>query len=86
MDSSTLSPEERERLKPRVEAALEKVRPSLQMDGGDASLLDITPEGIAIIELSGHCQMCSISPMTIKMGIERMVMQEVPEIRGVEAA
>ena len=76
--------QEIELLKPRVETALDKVRPMLQHDGGDASLLDITPEGVAIIELEGHCQSCSLSPMTMKLGIERVIMVEVPEIRAVE--
>lgn len=63
---------------------MEKVRPFINNDGGDVDLVDITPEGIAIVQLSGHCENCSLSPMTMKLGIERMLLSEVPEIRGVE--
>jgi Fe-S cluster biogenesis protein NfuA len=72
-------------LKVRVEAVLDKIRPAIQMDGGDADLIDITPEGLAIVQLTGHCETCSLSPMTMKLGVERMIAEEVPEITGVES-
>jgi Fe-S cluster biogenesis protein NfuA len=79
------TPEEIEKLKSRVEAVLDKIRPAIQMDGGDADLIDITPEGVLVVQLTGHCETCSLSPMTMKLGVERMVLQEVPEIRAVES-
>lgn len=79
------TPEEITQLKVRVEAALDKIRPSIQMDGGDADLLDITSEGLAVVQLRGHCETCSLSPMTMKLGVEQLILQEVPEIRGVES-
>jgi Fe-S cluster biogenesis protein NfuA len=79
------TPEEIVKLKERVEAVLDKIRPAIQMDGGDAELIDLTPEGVVIVQLTGHCESCSLSPMTMKLGVERMVLQEVPEIRAVES-
>jgi Fe-S cluster biogenesis protein NfuA len=78
------TPDEITALKVRVEEALDKIRPSIQGDGGDAELIDITPEGVAIVQLHGHCQTCSLSPMTMKLGVERLVLTDVPEIRAVE--
>jgi len=72
-------------LKARVETVLDKLRPMIQKDGGDADLIDLTPEGVAIVQLTGHCETCSLSPMTMKLGVERMIMSEIPEIRGVES-
>ena len=78
------TPEEIAQLKERVEAVLDKIRPAIQMDGGDADLVDITPEGVAVVQLTGHCESCSLSPVTMKLGVERMIAEEVPEITGVE--
>ncbi len=79
------TPEEITKIRERVEAVLDKIRPAIQNDGGDAEVVDITPEGILVVQLTGHCETCSLSPMTMKLGVERMVLQEVPEIRGVES-
>jgi len=79
------TPEEIARLKERVESALEKIRPAIQMDGGDAELIDLTPEGVVVVQLRGHCETCSLSPMTMKLGVERLIMEDVPEIRAVES-
>ena len=79
------SPEEIAKLKDRVQVALDKIRPAIQMDGGDADLVDITPEGVAIVELRGHCETCSLSPMTMKLGVERLILEDVPEIKAVES-
>ena len=64
---------------------LDKIRPAIQMDGGDAELVDLTPEGVVVVQLTGHCETCSLSPMTMKLGVERMIHEEIPEIRGVES-
>lgn len=74
-----------EETKKRVEAALEKVRPALQADGGDAEIVDITPQGVVTLQLVGACGGCAMSTMTLKQGIERIVRMEVPEITAVEA-
>jgi Fe-S cluster biogenesis protein NfuA len=80
-----LTPEEIAALKVRVEAVLDKLRPAIQNDGGDADLIDLTPEGLVIVQLTGHCESCSLSPVTMKLGVQRMIMDEIPEITGVES-
>ncbi len=72
-------------LKEKVEAALEKVRPSLQADGGNVELLEVTDEGIVKVKLTGACGGCPMSQMTLKMGIERVVKEAVPEVKEVIA-
>jgi Fe-S cluster biogenesis protein NfuA len=72
-------------VKKRVEAALDKVRPALQADGGDAEIVEITPEGVVLLQLVGACGGCAMSTMTLKQGIERIIRMEVPEIQSVEA-
>jgi len=79
------TPEEIVKLKERVEVVLDKIRPAIQMDGGDAELIDVTPEGVAVVQLTGHCETCSLSPITMKLGVERMIGEEVPEIVAVES-
>jgi Fe-S cluster biogenesis protein NfuA len=69
----------------RVEAALNRVRPALQADGGDAEIQEITPEGVVTLRLVGACGGCAMSTMTLKQGIERVIRMEVPEIVSVQA-
>lgn len=68
----------------RVEEVLERVRPGLQFDGGDVELLNVQ-DGVVFLHLTGACAGCAMSTMTLKMGIERAIRQEIPEIRSVEA-
>jgi Fe-S cluster biogenesis protein NfuA len=68
-----------------VEKALEKVRPMLQADGGDVELVEVTPEGVVKVRLQGACGSCPMSMMTLKMGIERYLKREVPEVTEVVA-
>ncbi len=68
-----------------VEAALEKIRPALQADGGDVELVEVTDDGVVRVRLIGVCSSCSMAMMTLKNGIERVLKEEVPEIRAVEA-
>jgi len=72
-------------VKEKVEAALGKVRPALQADGGDVELVEVTPEGVVKVKLTGACGGCPMSQMTLKMGIERVLKQDVPEIKEVVA-
>lgn len=69
----------------KVEEALDQVRPYLQADGGNVSLLEITDEKIVKLELLGACKSCSMSMMTLKAGIEESIKRSVPEIIAVEA-
>ena len=72
-------------LRERVEEVLDAVRPSLQAHGGDVNLVDVTPEKIARVELTGACGGCPMASITLKLGIERVLAEEVPELAGVEA-
>ncbi len=71
-------------MKEKVEAALNKVRPALKADGGDVELVDVQ-DGVVKVRLTGACGGCPMSQMTLKMGIERHLKQEVPEIKEVIA-
>ena len=70
-------------MKERVQKVIDKIRPSLQADGGDVQLIDVV-NGIVTVKLQGACAGCPMSQMTLKNGIERLVMQEIPEIKAVE--
>jgi len=72
-------------MREKVEAVLEKVRPMLQADGGDVELVDITDKGIVLVRLTGACKGCPMSQMTLKNGIERIVLKEIPEVKAVES-
>ena len=72
-------------MREQVEAALGKIRPSLQADGGDVELVDVTGGGIVQVRLTGACKGCPMSQMTLKNGIERILMQQVKGVKGVEA-
>ena len=69
----------------KVEEALELIRPYLQADGGNVSLIEITDDNIVKVELMGACRSCSMSMMTLKAGIEEAIKRAVPEIKSVEA-
>ena len=69
----------------RVEGVLAQIRPYVQQDGGDLELIDIV-DGIVQIRLAGSCVGCMYSMMTLQAGVERMLKEQVPEIKAVEAA
>ena len=70
----------------RVEKVLEKVRPYIQSDGGDIALVSVDEaSGIVKVTLSGACGTCPSSTATLKGGVERMMRQEIPEIKEVVA-
>ena len=68
-------------LKEKVESALNKVRPSLQADGGDVQLIDVDDQGVVKVRLTGACGGCPMSQMTLKI-----LKQNVPEVTRVESA
>lgn len=72
-------------LKNKVQEALNKVRPSLQADGGDVQLVDVDENGVVKVKLTGACGGCPMSQMTLKMGIEKVLKQNVPEITRVDS-
>ena len=69
-------------MRDKVEAALNKIRPALVADGGNVELVDIN-DGTVKVKLTGACAGCPMSTMTLKMGIERVLKQDIPEIKEV---
>lgn len=72
-------------MREKVEAALNKIRPMLQADGGDVELVDVTQDGFVKVRLRGACMGCPMSEMTLKAGIEKQLMTDVPEVKKVIA-
>lgn len=72
-------------LKAKVEEVLDQIRPYLQADGGNVTLVEITKGNIVRVELQGACKSCSMSLMTLKSGIEEAIKRALPEIKSVEA-
>lgn len=70
-------------MKEKVENALNKIRPSLMADGGNVELIEVTPDGTVKVKLTGACGGCPMSQMTLKQGIERVIREEIPEIKEV---
>lgn len=73
-----------ETLYQKVDKALDMIRPSIRMDGGDVELIDVEA-GVARVRMVGACGGCPMSTMTLKMGIERAIRHQVPEVKSVEA-
>lgn len=70
-------------MKEKVQKALDKVRPNLQADGGDVELVDVGADGVVKVRLLGTCHGCPMSQMTLKMGIEKYLQKEIPEVKEV---
>lgn len=71
--------------KQKVEEVLDKIRPSIQADGGDVELIDIREDNVVVVRLKGACGNCPMSTLTLKAGIERIVKEEIPEVKEVIA-
>ena len=69
----------------KVQAALDSIRPALQMDGGDCDLVEVTADGTVSIHMRGACDGCPSSTMTLTMGIEKRLRASVPEVQRVVA-
>lgn len=70
-------------MKEKVMKALEKVRPMLMADGGNVEFIDVSADGVVKLKLTGSCGCCPMSQMTLKTGIERILKEQVPEIKEV---
>ncbi|HSW58577.1 MAG TPA: NifU family protein [Dehalococcoidales bacterium] len=68
----------------KVKAALDQIRPALQADGGDVELVAVK-DGVVSVKLTGACNGCPMATMTLKRGIEKIIKQQVPEIKEVVA-
>ncbi|NCC26137.1 MAG: NifU family protein [Deltaproteobacteria bacterium] len=73
-------------MREKVEAVLKTIRPTLQADGGDVELVEITADNVVRVRLQGACKGCPMSQMTLKNGIEKIILKQIPEIRAVESA
>lgn len=71
--------------KQKVEEILDRIRPYLQADEGDIELINISESGIVEVKLLGACSDCPLSIMTLRAGIERTLIREIPEIKRVES-
>jgi Fe-S cluster biogenesis protein NfuA len=66
-----------------VEKVLDKVRPAIQSDGGDVVLVNIREDNVIEVRLTGACSGCPMSTLTLKAGIERVLKDEIPEVKEV---
>lgn len=73
-------------MKEKIEAALKKIRPMLQADGGDIELVDVSKDGVVKVKLTGACGCCPMSQMTLKNAVEQKLKKEVPGIKEVISA
>lgn len=71
--------------KEKIEAALNEIRPALQADGGNVEFVDANEQGVVLVRLQGACAGCPSATMTLKMGIERTLMERVPGVTAVQA-
>jgi Fe-S cluster biogenesis protein NfuA len=69
----------------RIEETLQQLRPYLEADSGNVSLVEVTDEMIVKLRLTGACSSCSMSAMTLKAGLEQSILKAIPEIKAVEA-
>lgn len=69
----------------QVQAAIAEIRPALQGHGGDIELVGVDEDNIVKVKLQGACSGCPGAAMTMKMGVERILKERVPEVKGVEA-
>ena len=70
-------------MKDKVPAVIDSIRPALQADGGDIEFIELTEDGIVKVRLQGACGACPMSELTLKMLIERAIMDEIPEVKEV---
>ena len=68
-----------------IEAALDEIRPALIQDGGNVEYVDTNDDGVVLVRLQGACAGCPSATMTLKMGIERTLMERVPGVTAVQA-
>ena len=72
--------------KEKVQAVIDEIRPMLQADGGDIELVDVEPgEGVVKVMLTGACGCCPMAQMTLQMGVQRRLQQEIPDVKEVVA-
>ncbi|MFQ6108476.1 MAG: NifU family protein [Candidatus Aminicenantales bacterium] len=70
-------------MREKIKKALDEIRPYLQADGGDVELVEVTPDGVVKVRLTGACGGCPMSDMTLRMGVERQIKKRVQEVKEV---
>jgi Fe-S cluster biogenesis protein NfuA len=70
-------------MKEEVKKVIDRIRPSLQADGGDVELIDVGDDGVVKVRLVGACHGCPMAQTTLKNGIEKVLKQEVPAVKSV---
>ena len=80
-----MNPQEIEAAELRIREALTELRPFLEADGGDITLDEVTPDGLARVRLHGNCLGCAMVPMTMKAGVEEAIKRVAPQVKRVEA-
>ncbi len=70
-------------LRDRVQSVIDLIRPAVQADGGDIELVDVTPAGVVSIRFHGACNGCPSAGMTLQDGIQRNLIERVPEVTKV---
>lgn len=70
-------------MREQVEKVLNKVRGVLMAEGGNVELVEVSDDGVVKVKLTGACGCCPMSQMTLKMGIEQALKQEIPQIKEV---
>jgi Fe-S cluster biogenesis protein NfuA len=78
-----MNKQKQSKMKEEVKEAIKYIRPSLQADGGDVELLEVTEEGVVKVRLMGACSGCMMAQVTLKSGIENYLKQQVPEVKEV---
>lgn len=72
-------------LENKIIKSLDRIRPYIQRDGGNIEFVSVNEEGIVTVKFFGACVGCSLQVFTLKGGVEALLMEEVPEVKGVEA-
>ena len=80
-----MTAEAQQSVEQRLELSLESVRPYLRADGGDVKLVRIRPDGVVELQWLGTCLICPMSQLTLRAGVERALLNDVPEVKRVEA-
>lgn len=71
-------------MKEQVQKVIDEIRPNLQADGGDIELVDVTADGVVKVRLRGACSGCPGAAMTLKLGVERVLKNRIPQVQRVE--
>ena len=72
-------------LEEQVDRALDELRPYIHSHGGEVNVLDVSEDGIARLQMIGSCNGCPMSMLTMRLGIERLLAEKVPQLKGAEA-